>query len=48
MGDDEFVRQYNKLIPNTYRIVNDADVISRLPRNRVRTAWTAYATVGLT
>jgi len=34
VGDDEFVRRYNELVPNSFRIVNDADVIVRLPRNK--------------
>jgi len=34
MGDEEFARRYNKLVPNTFRMVNDADVIVRLPRNQ--------------
>ena len=34
VGNDEFVRRFNKLVPNTFRVVNDADVIVRLPRNK--------------
>ena len=34
VGDDEFVRRYNDLVPNSFRVVNDADVIVRLPRNK--------------
>lgn len=34
VGDDEFVRRFNRLVPNAFRVVNDADVIVRLPRNK--------------
>ena len=34
VGDDEFVRRFNRLVPNSFRVVNDADVIVRLPRNK--------------
>jgi hypothetical protein len=34
IGNDEFVLQYNKLVQNSFRVVNDADVFARLPRNK--------------
>ena len=34
VGNEEFVRRFNRLVPKTFRVVNDADVIVRLPRNK--------------
>jgi hypothetical protein len=34
VGNEEFVRRFNRLVPHTFRVVNDADVIVRLPRNK--------------
>lgn len=31
VGDPAFANYYNKLVPNTFRIVNDADVIPTIP-----------------
>lgn len=33
VGNLNFVRLFNKLVPNAFRIVNDADLVSRMPRS---------------
>jgi len=34
VGNAEFVSKYNRLVPESFRVVNDADVFARLPRNK--------------
>lgn len=33
VGNVHFARTYNKLVPNSFRVVNDADLVSRMPRS---------------
>lgn len=33
VGNMHFAKLYNRLVPNSFRIVNDADLISRMPRS---------------
>lgn len=33
VGNTQFAKLYNRLVPNSFRIVNDADLISRMPRS---------------
>lgn len=33
VGNFNFARRFNELVPNTFRIVNDSDLVSRMPRS---------------
>eukprot|EP00871_Galdieria_phlegrea_P000331 jgi/Galph1/1299/GphlegSOOS_G6073.1 len=33
VGNAEFANQYNQLVPHSFRIVNDTDIIARIPRS---------------
>jgi hypothetical protein len=32
VGNDEFKKNYNKLVPFTLRVVNDSDIVARIPK----------------
>lgn len=35
VGNMAFVNRFNKLVPNAFRVVNDADLVARVPRSRL-------------
>ena len=34
VGNKDFVERFNKNVPEAFRVVNDADVVARVPRSR--------------
>lgn len=36
VGNWAFARQYNELVPNSFRVVNDADLVARMPQTSSR------------
>jgi len=48
VGNLAFVKRFNAAVPNAFRVVNDADVVARVPRSRLQNYFHIGRTVLVT
>ena len=48
VGNLAFVKRFNAAVPNAFRVVNDADVVARVPRSRLQNYFHVGRTVLVT